>query len=855
MNISELTQSSQVDEIVFQIDYHIIEHFSKHLYGSPNKAIEELVVNGYDAGANWVNVYLPGEFTSKILVWDDGMSMNTDGLKGLWRVADSPKRTIKDRVLNTARGESRKMIGKFGIGKIASYTLGNQMTHICKTGGEFLFVSIDYLDLMAEGSQEKKGLKTEQQEILTDKLLADGSLVTELSKNLPDGEIHKTGTNKNQYKSPIVKISTEEAKRLLQSQFNKDKIPKNFDELFNAETWTFAIVDNLKETGITSGMLKWVLGNAMPIQPGFKVFVNEAEISSTLLKNGIICNWDFSQSEIISHLKSKWSEGVKAGSVSGELTFGTEIGIDPDNPTQETPYVEFPNLKRIWGNIRLYNQSLLDNRSSETGRSYGFFIMVRKRLINSKDDKVLLHDPSFSTFYSSQFILNIDSLDEDLLADRERIQAHSVRGKELQLLQRAVYLTLVNKQKVVFQKLAEEASIQHRLPVDSPEYFMQPLAALWVNEGGGQTLGFDFRDPKIMAKPLGVEKYISDFSSQEGFQINSSHPYYQNLSRLLGGSKHGQKVVQEFEVVAISEKLFEGFLFEIGIAPNHIDEIKKWRDEMYRKIAKRDSKNLNQLAENLREASYKSGALFENAIKDVLEAIGFIAERDGSSGKEDVFVKAFCGDGSYKLIFEAKGCSSDKALPNDSAETGGANGHRKYAGADHAVIVTRKFAGFDRGNELPAILKECNATEGNVSIMEVEALIAIMYAVKEHSYSLETLKDVFTSVESPIDKLKRISQLQQPLNNFDYSELLNRIWDYQGGTGNGTPVACRHIWQQYYMKDPDFTYNKFNATIESLRTIAFPLITYLEKEVALTQSPDNIISYIQNKFNNSNNKQ
>lgn len=44
----------EVDNVSLDIDYQIIQHFSQHLYGSPNKAIEELIANSFDAFAKKV---------------------------------------------------------------------------------------------------------------------------------------------------------------------------------------------------------------------------------------------------------------------------------------------------------------------------------------------------------------------------------------------------------------------------------------------------------------------------------------------------------------------------------------------------------------------------------------------------------------------------------------------------------------------------------------------------------------------------------------------------------------------------------------------------------------------------------
>jgi DNA mismatch repair ATPase MutL len=55
------------------------------LYGSPNKAVEELVANSFDAMAQNVYVYVPERFTERLLVWDDGESMDVAGLRAMWK--------------------------------------------------------------------------------------------------------------------------------------------------------------------------------------------------------------------------------------------------------------------------------------------------------------------------------------------------------------------------------------------------------------------------------------------------------------------------------------------------------------------------------------------------------------------------------------------------------------------------------------------------------------------------------------------------------------------------------------------------------------------------------------------------
>lgn len=794
-----------VDKVKLDIDLHIIEHFSSHLYSSPTKAIEELVANGYDAAADTVKIYLPGSFTQKVIIWDDGFSMNIEGLKSLWKVATSPKLDGSNREVKTAAG-IRKVIGKFGIGKIASYTLGNQIFHICKSSSKFLAVGMDYKVLLANTDAE-------------------------------DGQAHE--------ESDIYELTEEAARKLLKSTFIK--VPDDFDTFFSKPTWTFAVIDGLKnEVKLQEGRIRWVLGNGMPIQPQFAVSLNDEPIESNLKKKNLTSEWDFSQPEIIEQITRNWKEAVKDGDVKGELEFG-KGNVDLQNPAIENPFVKFPNLGKVYGLSRLYSSSLLASRSNDHGRSFGFFIMVRGRLINQDDAQFFLPDPSFSTFYSAQWILHVDDIDSDLLADRERVKESSPKSAELRLLQKAVYRALVAKQQKDLKELADEDKVQKRFPLGSAEYFIEPLAALWMQSGSEGKLGFDYKDPPIEPKPLGVDQQISKFSPQDGFLINSQHPYYQYVSYLLGGSKNGRKVVKEFEVVAVCEKLFEGYMIEIGLGEDDIKKIMSWRDRMYRQIAAADKGNLAQICTKLEQSSYHGHDDFEYAIVDILNAMGFIAERDGASGKKDVYVKANCGDDSYKLIFEGKG-KNDGCVNNGEAKVSAAENHRVEAGADHAVIVARKFCGFEKGNPTPAVFNECSTTNGTVSIMEVGALLEIAKSVQKNSYSLDSLKEIFTTLESPIDKMKRIEEIESPFENFSYIDFLRNIWDAQEQLGRGGAISILSLWQKHYFET--HTFEDIQRKAQALRTFVFPLLQYDQqlKTIFLTNSPDIIISEIQSKF-------
>ena len=224
---------SVVDKIPVQLSYQIIKHFSAGLYTSPNKAIEELVANSYDAWATHVEVILPDSLASSdatILVIDDGESMDVDGFKELWRIGETKKREPG------CESPERPPIGKFGIGKLATYVLAKELTYVCKKNGSYRAVTMDFSKL-----EERPGRRS-------------------LRLN-------------------VRRLSQGEAKRALLAVLSSDQRPSTPIRLFDkdaAKKWTVAAMGNLTPLArkLTPGRLKYVLRTALPINPQFTLFFN-----------------------------------------------------------------------------------------------------------------------------------------------------------------------------------------------------------------------------------------------------------------------------------------------------------------------------------------------------------------------------------------------------------------------------------------------------------------------------------------------------------------------------------------------------------------------------------------------------
>lgn len=350
--------------IEVRISYGIIDRFSEGLYSSPNKAFEELVSNSYDAGARRVWVRVPEDLQAAdayLAVIDDGVSMDLEGLRDLWRVGVSPKR-LPDGTEVIHGG--RRPIGKFGIGKLATYVLAGNLTYLCRSGRSIRAVTMDYG--RAEG---EIGDPTPMALTVVELSLADARTTLE-----------------------IVLGDDDEA---IRSLFKDDA----------SESWTAAVLSGLKTRGreIQPGRLRWILRTALPLGDDFTLHFNGERLQST--KADATPLWEFVIGEA-----DKSEENWSYAAWTAQDAMGR-------------PGVRLPIAGFIRGVAQFFDMSLKGGKSDDVGRSHGFFVKVRERLVNLDDETfgidVELHHGVLTRF---RMEVHADGLDEHLSSPRESIQ-------------------------------------------------------------------------------------------------------------------------------------------------------------------------------------------------------------------------------------------------------------------------------------------------------------------------------------------------------------------------------------------------------------------------------------------------
>jgi hypothetical protein len=255
-SLDSLTPHKEPLEVV--LSNALVHLLSDQLYQSPVKAVEELVVNAYDADAKTCCVYVPYPSDTEsdfIVVFDDGIGMSYEGLTELWKIGDSSKREASIETLR-----KRKQIGKFGIGKLAAQTIGSKLTYVTKNDGGILSVTVNFNDFKKSHIQippsQTNGSGKEAKEALPSDYRHVPAQVREIA-NLADF------LKVSPLNDMLFKAFGDEAWEALRGSakagdFKAESVLKVLSE---TGSWTIAIVEGLTGKGrnIKSGTLGWVL--------------------------------------------------------------------------------------------------------------------------------------------------------------------------------------------------------------------------------------------------------------------------------------------------------------------------------------------------------------------------------------------------------------------------------------------------------------------------------------------------------------------------------------------------------------------------------------------------------------------
>ena len=831
-----VTLGKQTAKIDVRLSYRIVELFSEGLYASPNKAVEELVANSFDAGAQTVQVTLSTDLHAQdaaIVVIDDGQGMGIEGLKQHWLIGVSNKRRLSG---NLPRG--RQQIGQFGIGKLATYVLSRRLTHISKHGGKFFSTSMNF--------------------------------------DAIDRRVDREVEPRSPITIAVRELTEAEAKEAVSAWTGSAAFRASRMKLFGAgaaQTWTVAVMSDLKEKAheIRPGFLEWVLRTALPLRDDFSIWYNGKKLTASKAGKGRIGEW------ILGKDITKLSKPAPPETVASE---------DKDLPLSDEKHfgLEVPEIGRVTGYAEAY-KDILAGKSDEIGRSYGFFVYILGRLINVEDGRFGI-DPNelrHGTFERFRLVINIDSLDEELRANRETIREGTPHETAKNVL-RAIFnfvRPFIDKhdqdeqpgEKLARKLAASPASLSRTPIVELARAVIAGKATtryLRVPTGKSATELTDYL-AALEARAKDAAQFVTgliidyDESPEAGIakldtetgviRLNGWHPFVVTFHEEFAN----KNARQPLELLAMAEILTEAHLHVIEVRPAHIQEFLTARDQLLRTLANESGRQSPMaVAKSLQEAR-NNPDLLEKTLCSAFTSLGFETRPIGGRGKPDgIAVAALSADNEghsrhYSVTLEAKSKKKDAGkVAASTVDVAAITRHRKSEGCGHAIVVGRDFPASETSALLHDIDDDREKTKAlgdpkTITLIMIDDLAELVRLRPLKQIGLLKLRNLFqcrTPAESRawIEEIRK-SHVKKP----PYKKIIDTVADQQKRFNRsavkfaGLRVALSNLTPSvHYETDQDLL-----DVCKAMSQMSNGTMAVTSETVEIDQSPANVLAEIE----------
>ena len=739
------------DDIEVRLSYRIVELFSEGLYTSPNKAVEELVANSFDAGAGSVHVLLSSNLHDQdatIAVFDDGEGMDHEGLKRHWLIGISNKRGLSTPPLG------RKQIGKFGIGKLATYVLANRLTHISKCGGKYYSTSMDYRTI--------------------------------------DTRVDREVEPKAPIKIALRELTKQQATQAVQPWTDTAAFKAAKTVLFgrnSPESWTLSIMSSLKPKvhEMKQGTLGWVLRTALPLRPDFGVWLNGHRLESSKEGKGLLTRQVLGK-DLLDLPKPS----------PNDVTASEDLEVADGSVHRYG--LEVPGLGRVTGYAETY-EDLLTGKSDEIGRSHGFFVFVHSRLLNVDDGHfgISADELRHGTFGRFRAVVHIDGLDAGLRSNREAvgegplletaqdvlraifnaarpsIETHDTDEAPGAKLARVLAASPGSLSRRPIVDLARAVATGERtsrylsMPVlptaDTLGTFLADLETRAADEAGRFVTGvsIDFEGSSLDG--------IANFDTRSGrLRLNGWHPFVATFH----DEFTNKRLRQPLESLAMAEVLTEAHLHMVEMPPSRIDDFLTARDQLLRNLTNETGRqSALSLANALSEARNSPDRL-EKAVCDAFASLGFDVTPLGQRGEPDGVAAAHLSADQqgnsrhYRVSLEAK--SKEKPGTVVSAKTVGVATvarHRKKRECDHAIVVAPAFPTSRDDSALEGELKddreksEAAGALRTITLITVDDLAKLVRLRPVKQIGLQKIRELFQHCSLPDESAAWVDAIRQ----------------------------------------------------------------------------------------------
>ena len=693
-------------KVEVDISYDIIRQFSAQLYTNPRKAIEELITNSYDAGADECWVRLPKASSEALAVLDDGEAMDLKGIKDLWRVAHSPK-AKEDGSLQRIEN-NRMQVGKFGVGKLAAFALGGRLTYITCVDGNVRVVSVGQSEIREKGIGRA-----------------------------PTFDV---------YKLPLSK-----AKAAIGDFFKGLPVPWGKKKW---KSWTLALVEEIDEgksgRALKVGILKRMIVSALPISADFKVFLEGQPIPKQVIKREEIevevrvTDPKF-RAKLEETLQIFWQrerdEKIPEDVPPGLFKVTVESFQSPEDVSKRVKGIAVPRLGPVMGSAILTKTSLTTEKLKERGYSNnGFAIYVNGKLVNPEDE--LFGVTQRSHAYWRKFLARIEvpGLDRVLLVQRNAVSENSDEAR----LTREVLRTLFNYTRSKAEQLEEKpeykpGSFGSRMRTFSPllgAIALRGLAKGKFPRDGLGALDIDFAT-------LGEDGPAARFSPEtQRVLINEDHPLIVAIDDLGPRSRPIRRMMGE---VLAGTQMAKGYLEGRGVEPEIVHDNSEIMEVAFRSAAGFVRDEIEEHIKEIEETSHEGGTAFERAVVSAFRSLRLAAQRLGASDEPDGIIEIpVSGKPNLRISVEAKG--SNGVITHKELSEATVTRHSGEHGCTEAIAIAREFSTEGIAGKDSALLRE---TKGKVPLITVDGITKLLRLHRRRPFTYDKIAKILTTWKHP----------------------------------------------------------------------------------------------------------
>lgn len=523
-----------------------------------------------------------------------------------------------------------------------------------------------------------------------------------------------------------------------------------FDEKRRSSTWTAAALSDFKDlyTKLSTGRLRWVLSTGLPLHSNFKMSLNGERVTSSKKNLEIIDKIDFREN--------------------------------------------LPGIGEVSGTARVHKKQLTTGKSEQFGRSNGFFVRVRGRVINLEDELFGIQQLNHAAWSRFALEADADGLRKHLLSSREGVRdSDHIRDFRKYLSEK------FNQCRAAFDKWNRKENDQLDISLllsDNPSsHVTEPLfhSVRSTIEVGTESFYIDI--------PSGIEEedhpqWLMDYKNEvteKPFEktefgdygrnapalrydpatrklvVNSAHPF---VDKLTNGGKHRDSAT----LFASSEVLIEGQLQDQGADRLMINEFLRDRDFILRLMAGDAPSTATEVLHLLGVANQNETAL-ERAVGAAFQVLGFKYERKGGTapGPDGVLWARLGrherGIADYKLVYDAKQ-TNHPSVPADKINSSTLEDFRKQNNANFGFFIAKKYAAEE--NPDSALNRRMISESGCLTLLKISHLKRLVDLHFRHGITLSELRSLFEAahIVPQVDKWleefqsRLVEQGEIPLN-------------------------------------------------------------------------------------------